>query len=67
MAVNSTTIALDMLAPVLTLDDGITAAVTKADDTTTNVDLYSRNKDSKGWNGVCGISQGYRLSSGLTG
>lgn len=30
MAVNSTTIALDMLAPVLTLDDGITAAVTRA-------------------------------------
>lgn len=30
MAVSSTTVALDMLAPILTLDDGITAAVTRA-------------------------------------
>ena len=30
MAVSSTTLALDMLSPVLTLDNGITAAVTRA-------------------------------------
>lgn len=55
MAVNSVTFALDMLAPVLSLDDGITAATTRAVEAQTAL---------QGWDGIL-MSEKQKVYIGL--